>query len=315
MADAGCVYEPADKRGICHMLDTLAFSGSEQYPAGSLSGLMQKHGISAQASSSRDVMMAKVEAFRGSIPLAVSMLADTVLRPTLKPEEMEWARTTMGFQHEAFMADPSQVISEAVFEAAYGEGTAMGGSQFATQEQAGALTEQDLREYVTRMIRPERAVLSGAGVDHDELVAIAEKELGHLKPFSGGPDDADAPYIMPDTTYVGGVTARDLPLAEGMPGPLMTHASVVFPTMGWRDKREARRARPAVGTPRGTAREPAERRPDSRYAPPPSPAAPAHPTPQASSQCACWTPSSAAAHPSAPAGPARACTRGSTARC
>ena len=235
MLDAGCMYEPADKRGIGHMLDTLVFSGSERFPADQIVPLIQKHGLSALSLTSRDVMMSRVDAFRGSIPTAVAMLADNLLQPTLAAEDLARARATIGFQDEDFRADPSQVISEVLHEAAYGAHTPLGTSQFATLENVQGITEDDLRDYLRRMVRPERAVLAGAGVDHDELVAIAEAEFGHLGPAAPG----EEPYPAPDQTYKGGIVSRSVPLAEGQPGPLMSHMSVAFPTIGWKDKREA----------------------------------------------------------------------------
>ena len=165
MLDAGCMYEPADKRGIGHMLDTLVFSGSERFPADQIVPLIQKHGLSALSLTSRDVMMSRVDAFRGSIPTAVAMLADNLLQPTLAAEDLARARATIGFQDEDFRADPSQVISEVLHEAAYGAHTPLGTSQFATLENVQGITEDDLRDYLRRMVRPERAVLAGAGVE------------------------------------------------------------------------------------------------------------------------------------------------------
>jgi processing peptidase subunit alpha len=239
LADAGCVFEPQDKRGICHMLDTLAFSGSAKFPAETLTGLMQTHGISAHASTSRDVLMLKAEAFRGSMPLAVSMMVDSVLQPTWNPEYVARARQTVSYQNEALNSDPARVISELMMEAAYGPGTALGTSQFASEEGAAKITEDDMRSFTKRMLRPDRMVLAGAGVDHDELVRMAEKELGHLRPYDPATDPEDeAPLPQPDTSYRGGLATQSVPLAEGQPGELLTHVSVVFPTMGWRDKRE-----------------------------------------------------------------------------
>lgn len=235
------MYEPSDKRGLGHMLDTLVFSGSERFPSNQIVPLMQEHGISALSLTSRDVMMARVDAFRGSIPTAVAMLADNVLRPTFAAEDLARARATIGFQDEDFRADPSQVVSEVLHEAAYGAHTPLGTSQFATLDNVQGITEEDLRDYLRRMARPERAVLAGAGVDHDELVAMAEAEFGHLGPAAPG----EEPFPAPDQTYKGGMVSRSVPLAEGQPGPLMSHMSVAFPTIGWKDKREA--ARDALG--------------------------------------------------------------------
>lgn len=220
------------------MLDTLAFSGSAKYPAEELTGLMQTHGINGFPNSSRDVYMVKVDAFRGSIPLAVSMMVDSVFHPTWGAEYVARARQTVSYQNEAFNADPARVISELMMEAAYGPGTALGTSMFATEEGSARITEADMRSYIARMLRPERMVLAGAGVDHDKLVQLAEAELGHLRSFDPATEPADAaPLPMPDTTYQGGLASKAVPLAEGQPGELLTHVSVVFPTMGWRDKR------------------------------------------------------------------------------
>jgi mitochondrial-processing peptidase subunit alpha len=233
------MYEPIDKRGICHLMDALAFRGSERFPAEDLEELFATHSISANAQSSRDVLMYKVDAFRGDIPLALSILADSVLRPRWTPDALEQARATAGFQQEAVRTNPSIMIQELMLEAAYGTGTAMGTSQYTTYEASQGITIEDVEQYARRQLRPEKMVISGAGVNHDELVRLAEAEFGHLRPFDPANEpESLRPYDVPDVSYKGGFVGTTIPLAEGQPGPLLSHASIVFPTVGWRDKRE-----------------------------------------------------------------------------
>ena len=75
---------------------------------------------------------------------------------------------------------PTILIQELLHEAAFGSNTPLGHTLYATEEGARQITVQDLEKYMERALQPHKVVITGAGVAHDDLVEIAEKEFGHL---------------------------------------------------------------------------------------------------------------------------------------
>lgn len=74
---------------------------------------------------------------------------------------------------------------EVVFDHLHGtafQGNSLGFTILGPEHNIKSITRQNLLDYITKNYTAERMVLVGAGkVNHDELVALAEKHFGHLK--------------------------------------------------------------------------------------------------------------------------------------
>lgn len=89
LVDAGSRYEVEYTSGISHFLHKLAFQSSSQFrDREAVQTAMEKYGGMLDCQRFRDVMLYSLSVFSNSVPEAVGVLADCLLRPCLKEEEV-----------------------------------------------------------------------------------------------------------------------------------------------------------------------------------------------------------------------------------
>lgn len=175
------------------------------------------------ANASRDVVMYKVDALRGNLDAAVELLADTVIRPAFTADEMAEAAVTTQYQIMDMEADPMLRIGDLAHQAAYGD-SPLGRNPFCPVDRLGAITVDDLRSYMDAFYTAPRMVLAGAGVEHDELVELADKFFADVRTTS------ESPVIVPDSPYLG--TACHANTGSDATLDMVTF-SLAFPAGGW----------------------------------------------------------------------------------
>lgn len=86
---------------------------------------LERHGGLCDCQSSRDVMVYAVSAEAGSLDPAVAVLAETVLRPRIRPEELRRAARNARYEVESLLAKPEQdlLLMDLAHSAAFGDAT------------------------------------------------------------------------------------------------------------------------------------------------------------------------------------------------
>lgn len=112
--------------------------------------------------------------------MALSLIADTVLNATLLPEEIEAQRDAARYEIREISAKPEMILPEVLHRVAYG-GRGLGNPLLCPEDRIDVLNEDIMREYVKTWYRPERMVIAGAGMPHEELVELADKHFSSLK--------------------------------------------------------------------------------------------------------------------------------------
>jgi processing peptidase subunit alpha len=229
------MFEAADTRGAAHMLETLAFGGTEERSGEAVSSECQLHGMTASGGATRDALMYKVDTIRESTERAVALVAETSLHGALTERDMAAASRTMAYQWADHKDVAAQYMQDLMHAAAYGDGTPLGTPVMCDTPK---FSRDSLLQYRSSRFTPENMVLAGAGVDHDELVGWADKYFGHVQSPEGG--EGAVPAVS--TTYKGG-WAEDRYAAGSVQSdhvlnahPPLVHFAVCFPTVGWSDK-------------------------------------------------------------------------------
>lgn len=129
--------------------------------------------------SSRDFIQYQTTVFPQSLPLAMSLLSSTVLDPLLLPHEIEEARSAAAYEIREAWAKASTIMQEVVHQTAYG-GKTLGMPTICPENQLEVLGEKEFRGYMKDWYRPERMVVAGYGIPHEELVELTEKHFGGM---------------------------------------------------------------------------------------------------------------------------------------
>ncbi len=179
---AGGRHERPEQNGIAHFLEHMAFKGTKRRTALQIAEEIEDVGGYINAYTSREMTAYYARVLEADVPLAMDVIADIVLNPLFDKKEIEVERHVILQEIGQALDTPDDIIFDWLQEAAYPD-QAMGRTILGPAERVSSFQRKDLQAFVASHYGPERMILSGAGaVDHAQLVEIAERLFGHLKP-------------------------------------------------------------------------------------------------------------------------------------
>ena len=121
--------------------------------------------------------------FDQATPLALSLISDTVLNPAFLSEELDIQKDAALYEIREISNKPEMVLPEVLHGVAYGE-SGLGNPLVCPEERISLIDNDLLRRCVLDWYRPERMVVAGAGMQHEQLVGLVDKYFSSLKPLS-----------------------------------------------------------------------------------------------------------------------------------
>ena len=115
--------------------------------------------------------------FPSHLPTALSLLSSTILHPNLLPSEIEQQKLAAAYEIREIWAKPELILPEVLHTVAF-RGNTLGMPLLCPEEQLSVLGEDEVRGFMRDWYRPERMVLAGVGMQHEELVELAERYFG-----------------------------------------------------------------------------------------------------------------------------------------
>ncbi len=187
--------ETPEQAGIAHLLEHMAFKGTERRSARRIAEEIEGVGGSLDAHTAREHTAYYARILAEDLPLAVDLLADILLYSRLDEAELAREREVV-LQEIAEAADtPNDLVFDLFQEAAF-PGQGLGWPILGREETVAGLDRTALRRFLEAHYRPERMVVAAAGrVDHRELVELVEERFAALEPAPQRPEPAPARYV------------------------------------------------------------------------------------------------------------------------
>lgn len=133
-------------------------------------------------------------------PLALSLIADTVLNPSFKQEELDVQRDAAAYELREMNSKPDMFLPEVIHNVAYNN-KGLGNPMVCPEERLDGIDEGLLRHAIQEWYQPEKMVVAGAGMLHDELVELTDKFFSSLKSSPIQPtrpsSSANSPHLPP----------------------------------------------------------------------------------------------------------------------
>ena len=183
--DSGSRYELSFLSGMSHFLEKLSFGKTEQYESKDhILQDLEKHGGICDCQGSRDSLIYAASIDSRGLGVIVNILSEVVLRPQITDEDLDIARKVISFELQDIDLRPDQetVLMELIHAAAY-RGNTLGLPKICPEENINKISRQLIYSYMRLYHDPSRMVLAGVGVNHDELVELAEKHFNQNKPI------------------------------------------------------------------------------------------------------------------------------------
>ena len=216
---AGGRHERAEQNGIAHFLEHMAFKGTARRSALEIAEAVEDVGGYINAYTSREMTAYYARVLAEDVPLALDVIADILLEPAFDPREIEIERGVILQEIGQALDTPDDIVFDWLQEAAYPR-QPFGRSILGPAERVKGFTRADLFAFVEENYGPGQMILAAAGaVDHDAIVAEAERLFGHLP--ARGPAPAEP------ARFEGGEWRREKPLEQA-------HLTLAFETPGYR---------------------------------------------------------------------------------
>ena len=204
--DAGARYETSSNNGVAHMLEHMAFKGTESRSAQDIAVEIESVGGHLNAYTSREHTAYFVRVMKEDLGLSVDILGDILQRSTFAEEEMARERTVVIQEIGQSEDTPDDIIFDRLQEASF-PGQALGRSILGPVDGVANMGRDVLFDFMGQHYCASRLMLCAAGaVDHDALVALAETHFGQMAPGTHNPFET--------ATFVGGENREERDLEQ-----------------------------------------------------------------------------------------------------
>jgi zinc protease len=178
LTGAGSINDPAGKPGVASLTADLLTQGTAARSAQQIAETIDFVGGTLNASADKDGAYLAVSVVKKDFALAMDLLADILLRPAFKKEELERRRQQAVSNLEVQYSDPGY-IADVVFQRVVYGSHPYGLPGSGTPDSLQKIGREDLVGFWQAHFGPERALLAFAGdINPDAAFAAADKYLG-----------------------------------------------------------------------------------------------------------------------------------------
>ena len=220
----GARYETQETSGWCHLLEHMVFKGAGPRSSREIVEHIEAEGGNINAATGYERTSYQVRALKGGLPLAMAIVSDLILRPTLDAADMVREKQVIA-QEIAEAADaPDDFVFDLAQRAAFGDHP-LGRPILGTSPIVETATPERLEAFRADLYDASAIVVCAAGaVDEIELLALAERWFGDV-PASGASPTATAPQ---SALFVGGAQPKARRLEQA-------HVVLMLPAPSARD--------------------------------------------------------------------------------
>ena len=160
----GARYETASQSGWAHLLEHMVFKGAGDRSARGIVEVIEAAGGNINAATGHDRTSFQVRALKGGLPLAMAVVSDLVLRPTLDAGDLAREKQVIS-QEIAEAADtPDDLVFELAQAAAFTD-QPLGRPILGTDDSVGAATAEAVGAFRAGLYAPDAIIVSAACSD------------------------------------------------------------------------------------------------------------------------------------------------------
>ncbi len=180
--DAGARYETPGMHGAAHLLEHMAFKGTERRDAQAIAEEIEAVGGHLNAYTGREHTAYFARVLKADVPLALDILADILQHSVFDDAELSRERAVVIQEIGQAEDTPDDIIFDHLQETAFPK-QPMGRSILGTTASVGAMDGTTLRRFMATHYRAPEMVLAAAGaVEHEALVRLASEAFATLGP-------------------------------------------------------------------------------------------------------------------------------------
>lgn len=194
--DVGTRHETQDINGISHLLEHMAFKGTERRSAQKIAEEIENVGGHLNAYTSREHTAYYAKVLKDDAPLAVDIIADILQHSVFDAEELTREQSVVIQEINQAEDTPDDIVFDHFQSTAFPD-QALGRPVLGLPETVRAIGSDVLKGYMKNRYTTEAMVVTAAGnIDHDAFVRLVEQQFTAL---------SSAPQQAPEAArYQGG---------------------------------------------------------------------------------------------------------------
>lgn len=191
---SGSRSERGAEHGVSHFLEHMLFKGSARRSAEDIAREVDSVGGHLDAFTGKELAGYTMKVIDEHLPLAVDILSDLVLHPSLDAVELEREKGVVLEELKMETDNPEYCVHE-MWVSKFWKNHGLGASILGTRKSIGAFTRDLLSSYHERVYVPDNLLITAAGnFEQDHLIGLLESHFGLRSGELGlAPDPAPPP--------------------------------------------------------------------------------------------------------------------------
>ena len=186
----GSRRENVEQNGISHFIEHMLFKGTTKRSAEDIARSVDSIGGNLDAFTAKELVCFNTKVLDQHLSQAFDVLADLVLHPTFRPEDIEKEKSVI-LEEIKMEADSPDYLVHELFSANFWKGHSLGKPILGTRENVKAFDRPRIQNYYKKVYAPANILVTAAGnMTHAGLVKLVGQHFDELEP---GPNAARDP--------------------------------------------------------------------------------------------------------------------------
>src|SRR5208282_6634307 len=185
----GSRREIPEQNGLAHFMEHMVFKGTERRSAEDIAREMDSVGGMLDAFTSKEQICFNAKVLDEHLPIAFDVLADLVLRPKIDSDDVNKERQVVLEEIKMDMDNPEYLLHD-IFTRGFWPEHSLGRPILGTPETVRNFDREALLRRFRSWFAPDHIIVTAAGnITHEQVLALVEKEFGHLQAVGSTQDD------------------------------------------------------------------------------------------------------------------------------
>jgi predicted Zn-dependent peptidase len=194
--DVGSAAEPAERRGLSHLLEHMVFQGTTNRTARQIAEQMDAVGGELNAMTDKETTCFYAHVVDRHLPLALDVLGDMLQRALFAPADLRKEKKVVLEEIKMYDDDPGDVVNER-FARTLWRGSHLADPTVGYAHTVSAIERDELLAWRDARYTPATAIVTVAGnVDHDEVVRLVGEAFAAFA-GSAHPPQPERPRYAP----------------------------------------------------------------------------------------------------------------------
>ena len=177
----GSRSETPEENGISHFIEHMVFKGTTHRSAEEIARSVDSIGGGLDAFTAKEMVSYNTKVLDEHMPLAFDVLADMVLNPLFRDEDIEKEKGVI-LEELKMEADNPEYLLHEIFSGNFWKDHPLGKPILGTKETVGKFNHENIQKYYRHYYAPSNILITAAGnLNHDHLVDLAREHFEKLK--------------------------------------------------------------------------------------------------------------------------------------